>query len=130
MTFEAYEVQKHYAMLKDWANRRQIPLSEPEFLPKFGVVCPGIAAGFLYRTDSSFGLIENLIANPDSDKTERDQALTTIVHELIHLAPQLKIQRLVCLSALPAVQARALQLGFEPVLSNVVLFSRGVEGCH
>lgn len=68
----------------------QVPPGE-SLLPPAGLIEPGVAAGFLYRTDSALCLIEGVIVNPAAGKREQAKALSEIIDGLLSQARGLAI---------------------------------------
>lgn len=68
-----------------WFHSRNIKIT-PEYLPQTGFIVPGIAAGFIYRTDANFCIFESFIGNPKRPYTERQEALRHIVPIMIQEA--------------------------------------------
>lgn len=87
----------------------------PEALPKTGYIVPGVAAGFLYRTDSSLCWLECLVANKDVPKEERNLALDAVVVALSQDAKKLGFKTLLGSTQLAAVVKRAQRLGWSYV---------------
>ena len=75
-----------YEQVKSWFLARKMVPPPEDLLPKNGVIMDGIAAGFLYLTDSSVAIIDGYISNKDSVKHERDQAIDKLTLELISIA--------------------------------------------
>jgi hypothetical protein len=53
-----------YAELASWYLDRELGIPDPEMLPANGAFEPGVGAVFLYRTDSSIGILDGLVTNP------------------------------------------------------------------
>jgi len=64
-----------------YASRGKGGVSE-DMLPVFGLIEPGVAAGFLYLTDSSLCLLEGFVSNPESEPMAAFMALGRIVRGL------------------------------------------------
>jgi hypothetical protein len=62
------------------------PIQAP---PRVGFIVPGVAAGFLYQTDSDVALLEGYVTNPKASSTERHQALDGITQKLLESAADL-----------------------------------------
>jgi hypothetical protein len=82
---------KDYDTLCTWWRLHGWSAPLEEALPKNGLIVRdsegrGIAAGFLYLTDSSIAWLEFVVANPLCDKIVRDKALDTLITQLIDLA--------------------------------------------
>lgn len=64
--------------MNSWCAARGLAPVDSHTLPQLGVIVPGVAAGFLYRTDSSLGFLDGFISNPAAPKEERAAALLHI----------------------------------------------------
>jgi hypothetical protein len=72
-----------HATLAQWWAAQSWPTIPETMLPKTGFIVDGICAGFLYRTDSSMTILEWIVANPNSDKIQRRQALDLVIAALL-----------------------------------------------
>src|SRR5712692_7696099 len=52
------------AEMNEWYARRGMAPMDPAHLPTIGYIEPGVAAGFMYVTDSKLVFLENYVANP------------------------------------------------------------------
>lgn len=77
-----------YPTIVEWAEQYGIEQRETG-LPKTGFIVPGVAAGFIYSTDSDCCWIENVIANKDATKDEKDEALDLLVPALLQKAEEM-----------------------------------------
>ena len=77
-----------YDEVSSWYHSRSIPITE-DYLPQHGFIIPGVAAGFLYATDSNFCIFESFIANPEADRDHRKEGLRLIVEQMIKKAKNL-----------------------------------------
>lgn len=96
-----------------WHRAWGVPELPSGSLPEFGLIEPGVAAGFLYRTDSGMALIEGLISNPRSGRDDRNAALDAIGDELVAEAERQGFRWLLAISRNQNVQARAVRHGFR-----------------
>lgn len=69
-----------------WYRVRNLPSPPSWSLSKYGLMVPGVAAGFLYRTDSGLALVEGLITNPDAPSMVRGRALELVLRNLVAVA--------------------------------------------
>ena len=67
----------------DWYTKRDENRPDPTIMPLIGAIEPGVAAGFLYRTDSRLALLEGFVTNPDAPLRSRHRALRAILDWLI-----------------------------------------------
>ncbi|WP_224240619.1 hypothetical protein [Hyalangium gracile] len=107
-----YVPEQHFTEVARWFelfNETMVP----EALPQTGYIVPGIAAGFLYRTDSSVAWVESLIAFKEAPKDVRDRALDAIVVALCRDARKLGFKTVLGSTQLEAVVKRAQRLGWD-----------------
>lgn len=107
-----YVPEQHFAQVLRWFELFGETMI-PEALPQTGYIVPGVAAGFLYRTDSSVCWLESLIANKDVPKEERTRALDVVVVALTRDAKKLGFKTLLGSTQLEAVVKRAQRLGWS-----------------
>jgi len=69
-----------------WYTQRGEPAIKVEMLPRLGFLVPGVAAGFLYQTDSSMALVEGFVSNPEALLCKRVKALHLILEGLTSAA--------------------------------------------
>lgn len=105
-----YELDDYWQLAEWWAARK-IVMAE-DVLPPTGFIVPGIAAGFLIKTDTSCCIIEPFIANPRANKEDRDAALNKIMLDLIEEARFLGFKRIFGFSSRESMIERALNCGY------------------
>ncbi len=102
----------HYEMLCQWAEKRHMAKPPLFLLPSTGRIVPGVAAAFLYKTDSRVGFIENLISNPDANPGVSSEAIDLCVLAIAEEARRLGFEFLWGSTFIPGVVERAKRLGF------------------
>jgi hypothetical protein len=107
-----YDPGAHFEQVLRWMEAWGQTIS-PDALPTTGFIVPGIAAGFLYRTDSSIAWIEGLVASRDISAEIRGLALDEIVRALRAEARRSGFKILLGYTQLQAVVDRALRHGFK-----------------
>lgn len=107
-----YDRDSHFEQVLHWMQLRGETLV-PEALPATGFIVPGVAAGFLYRTDSSIAWIDGLVASKDVPKETRSKALDEIVQALRAEARNSGFKVMMGLTQFQPVVDRALRLGFQ-----------------
>jgi|GEM_PF-1117745 hypothetical protein len=117
MTPIPYVPELHFEQLKGWLQFWNESMTQ-DALPQSGFIIPGKAAGFLYRTDSSVALIENLVAAPGMSREERTGYVDAIVAAICAEAARLGFKLLLGYTQLDAVVKRAERFGFTYVGSN------------
>ena len=82
MMLRSYSPQDYEEVSGWWRARDQKPV--PRWaLPPTGLIAPGLAAAFLYNTDSALAWLGWSTTNPSADKTERRKALDEIIEALV-----------------------------------------------
>jgi len=117
MTPVPYVPELHFEQLKGWLQFWDESMTQ-DALPQSGFIIPGKAAGFLYRTDSSVALIENLVAAPGMSREERTGYVDAIVAAICAEAARLGFKILLGYTQLDAVVKRAERFGFAYVGGN------------
>jgi len=100
--------KKDWKEVSSWFQERNIPFTE-DLLPEHGFIIPGIAAGYLYATDSNFCIFEGFVANPKADRNSRKEGLRLIVTELIKQAKELEFKQVFGFAASKTM----IKIGFE-----------------
>ena len=101
--------------LNSWYVGHGMPTLPPSALPTLGMVQPGVAAGFLYETDSGVCLVEGFVSRPGSGPKERHRALEGITEALLASARDQNFKHAVAICRTSAVEKRAARHGFRPV---------------
>jgi hypothetical protein len=99
--------------INTWRMDRDLKTLSSEFYPKTGLIEPGLAAGWLTKTDSGVGLLENFVSNPLAKKSERKVAILRIAHELQEIAKQMGLAYLFAITDNEAIENHAKTFGFE-----------------
>jgi len=99
-----------FAEVSGWAKERGQEYSA-DLLPPTGVIIPGIAAYFLYTTNSKTCFLENLISNPNTSSIERDKAIEVVTHTLVRFAREQGYTVAYACTNAPIVVLRALRQG-------------------
>lgn len=111
--------QKDFEQVKSWA--RHGTTYESDLLPVTGFIVDGIAAYFLYETDSKVCWMENLIARKDSDPEERRKAIGMIIDSLLIEAKRKGYKVVYATTSNSALISRAMLVGAKPELNQVLL---------
>jgi len=99
--------------IRAWFEARELKIPDRSLFPKVGFIVEGVAAGFIYFTDSPVAIIDCYISNPLSDSKYRSEAITGITEALIVCAKFHKCKRIKCDSTLGSIKRRALDHGFK-----------------
>lgn len=102
-----------YEEIATWYAGRDQPIPTPKALPEIGYIEPGVAAGFLFRTDANWCLIESYIAHPNSDSKVRSEALDLITFALIQTAKEMGFRHIVSMTKNEAIIQRAKKHDFK-----------------
>lgn len=103
-------VTSDFLQISAWAREYDAHYDIKQF-PKTGFIVDGIAAFFLYSTDSSVCFLENMIANRAVDREERNRALSLLVEAIIKEASDLGFTVAYATTDNPSVVARAMRAG-------------------
>ncbi len=115
--------QYHHSDFKDiaaWGKQWGADYREDQF-PKTGFIVPGIAAFFLYSTDSSVCYLENLIANKDVNGPERSEAIDQLVEVALATAKDMGFKVAYACTDIGQVVYRAIQAGANTKTKQVLL---------
>ncbi len=74
-----------FPQIKAWGEQWGADYREHQF-PKTGFIVDGVAAYFLYATDSSCCWLENMVCNQYVEQGKRDQALDLIIQAILEEA--------------------------------------------
>lgn len=102
-----------YPDIGTWYAKKGLNRPAPESLAKVGFIEPGVAAGFLYKCEGGFALLDGYVANPESDKEERDKALDEITAALLAHAEEKGFRCVLAYTELEAVSRRAEKHGMR-----------------
>lgn len=125
MNVRLYE-NSDYSEVAGWWLDQNWPIIPQDHLPEFGFIVPGIAAGFLYKTDSNFALLEFVIANPNSSKEDRANALDLVIENLILLAQELGFKSIFSSVTHPKLIDRYVNHGFIITDKNMTNLIRSI----
>lgn len=106
---------RDFKEVSSWYHKRNLPHMPEELLPTLGFVVPGIAAAFLYRTDSKLAFLESCVANPETEKLERTLALNLLLKEITLAAKSEGIKLLIASSIRPTIADICLEHGFTEI---------------
>ena len=104
---------EHEAHVVGWFEARGLSANIVRLRPEVGLVVPGVAAGFLFQTDSPVALIDGVITNPEVDKSTRGDAVRLLFVSLFDLASELGFTEVWGLSTRPEMEVMGRRLGFR-----------------
>ena len=107
------DTEKDLAQINSWAKERGMREFDPSTIPDFALIAPGLAAGFLYKTDSTIAIIEGLITNPSANKLERGRAIDDIIKTLLDHAKEAGFKYVKGDTRIENISARARSFGFH-----------------
>jgi hypothetical protein len=108
-------VDLDFDQIGTWFSMREMRLPDRSLFPATGFIISGIAAGFIYYTDSAVALIDCYISNPDTDPQDRSEAIDAITDALIQSAKFHRCKMIKCDTQLDTIKKRALALGFKGI---------------
>lgn len=89
MEVRLFTEEDHKEVCGWWKSHKwgEIPLAA---LPKTAIIAyengVNICAGFLYKTDSTFCVLEFIVGNPNASKEQRAEGVDSVVEALVTLA--------------------------------------------
>lgn len=105
-------IESDYKEIAHWFQAWGVTPPPIGILSDIGIIVPGVAAGFLYLTNSQMGIIDCLVSNPDASKEERNHAIHLIGERLLEMARSTDCIRVKCNTRIGSVMERAKQFGF------------------
>lgn len=111
-TLRSYHLSD-YQEIAYWFKAREMNVPSMSDLPLTGKIVPGIAAGFLLKTDTKCAVIDFMITNKDARPMARGRAVDAIARSLILKAKSLGFKRVRCDSQIDTIKKKALSLGFK-----------------
>jgi hypothetical protein len=99
--------------IRSWYNARNLEAPPRSYFPTLGFVVPGVAAGFLYATDTKVCFMEGFITNKDASSESRDWAIKAIAESLTDMAKCQGFHKILVLSTDQGIVARAKEMKFE-----------------
>ncbi len=95
-----------------WAKMYNTEYS-PDNFPKTGFIVEGIAAYFMYKTDSDVCFLENLISNKQAAPEDKDKAINLIIEAILKEAKESGFKVAYATTGIPAVVFRAMVKGAQ-----------------
>lgn len=110
-----------YEMVNDWfKDRKGDSIPEP-FLSPTGFIVPGVAVGFLIKTDCNVCFLEPFISNPKASKELRSIALNDIMEHLEREASKLGYRFIYGIATASTMIEYALKRGWTDMGNSTVL---------
>lgn len=99
--------------ISSWYTARGLSSPPKAALPSIGFIVPGVAAGYLYRTDSSLALIEGYVTNPRASSEDRNRGLEALTEHLLESARLDGFTHILVLTEDVSIQTRAITWNFN-----------------
>lgn len=109
-----------FEQISQWALDYDTIYDEEQF-PSVGFIVDGLAAYFLYQTDSKVCFLENLIANKSADKISREKAIELVINEILKEAEIRGYKVAYATTGLSAVIVRAMTHGAQATPKQTLL---------
>ncbi len=119
MTVRRY-FPEDFPTIKEWGAEHGAEYSPDQF-PKVGFMVDGVAAFFLYQTDSTCCWLENMVSKKDVDKSVRNIALELIIDAIIEEAKSLGFKVAYASTSNYRVALRAKKYGAHVIPSHLHL---------
>jgi len=120
MTVRRYE-REDFDQIANWAREGYGTDYEEHQFPETGFIVDGVAAYFLYQTDSSICYLENLISNPKADVELKAKGITLVVDALLEEAKEQGFSVAYATTGIPTVVFRAMQYGAHAQAKQTLL---------
>lgn len=102
-----------YNEVSKWFKEHRGDNIPEDLLSEVGFIIPGVAVGFLIKTNTSMCLFEPFITNPEASKEDRDWALAFIVTCLEHEALRLGYKSCYGIATAPTMIEHGRKLGWR-----------------
>lgn len=113
--------------VSSWFEQRQIAIPEGMTFPPTGFWIPGIAAAWLYLTNSTRAFMEDAIANPSTTADQRRQALYALESRIADEARQRGVRYLCGTSELPSMWEKLEHQGYKLSAPTYRLFGKDLS---
>jgi hypothetical protein len=123
-----YVEPEHREMVDAWCRAWEMATFPPGWLPEVGFIAPGVAALWVYRTDSRVLFVENVISSPDAEDADRARALDALTEAVMAYAREMGGAYLVGQSSIPSVWRLAKRHGWNVGSETLRQVTMRVEG--
>jgi len=96
-----------------WNDERGLPPLDFSVYPMLGFIEPGVAAGFMHRTDTSIAIFENFISNPQADKVKAREVMGEIAKALEEAVKILGFKYSTAVINIKSIEDLAIQNGMK-----------------
>lgn len=107
--------EEDLAEIESWYQARGALPPPREFLPPTGLICAGIAAGYMIRTDAGIAFLEHFVANPNADKEVVEYSLDLIGASLIGICERIGIYRIYAITQSKRISSLAEKHNFKHI---------------
>lgn len=135
MNFNIQPINKElFEHVQAWKAKRKLPALKPILLSTTGYVVTSIktsmpiAAMWLYYTNSSIIMFEELITNPESDKKERNEAIDFLLDFSVDVSKNLGYKVIMALSNNDLLMNRLKRHKFDLINENMLQYVKIVDG--
>ncbi len=111
---------KDFPQIQTWGKQWGADYKESQF-PKTGFIVDGLAAYFLYSSDSSCCWLENMVANKSADPEQKGLALKLITEAILKEAKSLGFAVAYACTDNWSVMQRAMECGAQSKMNHVLL---------
>lgn len=105
--------EEHITEAIEWMVARGTPAPPRDIFSSTGYVVPGVAAWWLYLTDSALAWTEMLVGNPKVSKETRSAGLDAVIERVLQEARDAGTRLLVCNIDRPDLEERAIRHGYR-----------------
>ncbi len=109
----AYVPEDYFQIMDWWVKRTEGEPIEAQYLSDIGFIVDGLAAVFLFTTNSKVAYIDFLISNPEAPHQDSQMALDTVVQACISRAKKEGFRVLLGSTSRAYVCNRAVKNGFQ-----------------
>lgn len=110
-----------HSNLKEWYHKHNLDAPPEQYYPSWGLIVEGVAAGFLFATDTALCMLDGYITNPEATSVDRNKAIALITGELLEISKEQGFQRVMVFSKEDSIIKRAKNLKFTDKGSYVML---------
>jgi hypothetical protein len=129
MMLRSYSPHDYEEVSGWWRARGLEPIAEV-LLPTTGLIAPGVAASFLYLTNSSVAWMAWTTSNPTASQAERDEMLDAIVRGLLRMAEERGYKVMFTNAEPEQLKRRYERLGFMEGDKNVKQYWRSTSSAR
>jgi len=117
-------ISTDYDTVDSWFKAHGIQGMDQSLLPETGLIVDDVAAGFLYRTDSSVAFLDSFVTNPEQPQTVRARALQDILEGLTEKAKEVKVRLIIGQPKSAGLIKLGLRVGYKDLGLHQCLIKR------